>query len=134
MTRIAGQVPSQVTLPMKPWRAASTTWVNGLYSAAVASQPVSSACGAYAVVQRTAASIERVALKNATKELRERHAPGTVLPEGPILDLTTTSVVGEWHTPLTRLYRVRRNPAVVWYPGGKVGEAELRIKPAGSEG
>ena len=46
MTRIAGQVPSQLTPPMKPWRAASTTWVMGLYSATVASQPVRSCWGA----------------------------------------------------------------------------------------
>ena len=45
-TTIAGQVPDQVTPPMKPWRAASTTWVIGLYSATVASQPVSRAWGA----------------------------------------------------------------------------------------
>src|SRR5262249_6147456 len=41
-----GQVSCQVTDPMKPWRAASTTWVTGLIRAIVWSQPWSSAIGA----------------------------------------------------------------------------------------
>jgi hypothetical protein len=40
--------------------------------------------------------------------------------------------IKEWHTPVTRLYRVEKQSVAVWYPGGPVAvgadKLETRIE------
>lgn len=87
--------------------------------------------------ERESKSRQRVVLTAAGKALRESYPPQTVLPEGPvseILDDPQFNVVDvfvfepQWHTPLTRLYRIKRNRASLWYPGGDVATASQRLK------
>lgn len=73
-----------------------------------------------------AAAYERAELLSLRKQLDEQ--AGGERPAGEVGKLTVRKPVAEWHTPLTRLHRIERTPAVVWFPGGKVGEAELQVK------
>lgn len=74
----------------------------------------------------------RAGLDSMAKRLRDQHPTDALLPPGEIGTLTVATPVREWHTTLTRLWRVEEKPATVWYPGGKAGEAaeHLQIKPA----
>jgi hypothetical protein len=49
------------------------------------------------------------------------------LHDSRLTSVAETDVRREWHTPFTRLYRVARHRAMLWYPGGSVGEASRQL-------
>ncbi len=75
----------------------------------------------------------------ASQDLQARFGPEEVIPEGPVsgilgepkYDRVETLVVErQWYTPITRLSRVRKEPASLWYPGGAVetGSKHLEVR------
>jgi len=60
--------------------------------------------------------------------LKRKHSPDAVLPAGPLGETTVWESEKEWHTPLTRLYRVRSEKAVVWYSGGPLSEGKVEVR------
>jgi hypothetical protein len=82
------------------------------------------------VIQSVSSTMQKAIVRGEQKKLREHHAPEATLPAGPVQQLTLYATVAEWHTPLTQLHRVTKQPAVVWYPGGPVAESvdKLQIK------
>jgi hypothetical protein len=81
----------------------------------------------------------RGALKTASSKLAARY-PAMNFPEMPLesIDnelspgrLDTVSTERLWHTFFTRLYRVDRKPALIWYPGGDVLTASKQLEIRG---
>jgi len=77
-----------------------------------------------------AATLLKNGLKGAADKLREEHAPDEVLPAQKLSTQTQNRYVKEWHTPVTMLYRVEKQPVAIWYPGGPVavGVENLEIR------
>ncbi|MBX6316383.1 MAG: hypothetical protein IRY99_26245 [Isosphaeraceae bacterium] len=84
--------------------------------------------------------ISRGQVDAAAKALQKAFPPDSTFPEAPVGQLLGNPNYGEvevvtaerhWYTPISRLYRVRRDKAVIWYPGGKVQEASrhLELRP-----
>src|SRR4029077_2402383 len=89
--RRPGQVFPQVTDPMKPWRAASTTCVTGLIRATVCSDPWSRCSVAYAVVKSTRMNIP-ACISGAADCVRNRSAREVPQVAATIaIPITTTS-------------------------------------------
>lgn len=68
------------------------------------------------------------ALNEAASRLRESYKPGDVLPAGPLEPVEHLEPRPEWHTPLTRIHRLERTKAVIWYPGGAVEDGAGRLE------
>ncbi len=79
-----------------------------------------------------AKALEKSSIQVAGAALRKQFDGRPNVPEGPVgkilgvprLDtIEVVSLERQWHTPLTRLYRVRRVHEVLWCPGGEVDQA-----------
>lgn len=79
---------------------------------------------------RLTASMLKHSLKSYADKLREEHAPDQVLPAQKLFAQSQRRYMKEWHTPVTRLYRVEVQPVAIWYPGGPValGAEKLEIR------
>jgi hypothetical protein len=81
---------------------------------------------------RLAASLLKHSLTAEADKLREEHAPDEVLPAQKLFAQMQHRYIKEWHTPVTRLYRVEKQSVAVWYPGGPVAvgadKLETRIE------
>ena len=81
-------------------------------------------------------SQQRSVLGAAGAALRSRFPAQEVLPKQPLVKLIPDarltsveidSVEREWHTPVTRLYRVHRAEGTLWYPGGPIEVASQQL-------
>lgn len=93
--------------------------------------------------QRLAESRQQGMVASAGEALRKAFPPEAAIPEGPVAkilgeaksaeetnyaDIEVLCVVPQWHTPLTRLYLVKHERAVLWCPGGNIQEASRRLE------
>lgn len=65
---------------------------------------------------------ETIGLKQAAKHIQPN------APAGPIGTVERRLPVPEWHTPITRMYRIERQEATIWSPGGPDAEKHLEVR------
>ncbi len=94
-------------------------------------------CRGKQLIQRvnTARTID---LQRQGKEaLKNKFAAAAVMPPGPVSKLLNAPVFDEaeivtfkteWHSPLTGLFHVKKEKAILWYPGGRMDEASERLE------
>ncbi len=79
---------------------------------------------------------ERIALRKAASVIENRFDGKAVLPEQPVAELLRSPTIGEidtpevaeeWHTPLTRIYKMNHVKSKIWYPGGPVSESADKL-------
>lgn len=86
---------------------------------------------------RIGQNADRMWKQRAGDALREHFGPEQVVPEGPVTRilgdpkydaLDSVTVERQWHTPITRLSRVKKEPASLWYPGGEIETASKQLE------
>lgn len=77
--------------------------------------------------QMTANFLKR-SIKSEAEDLRKRHAPDEILPSKKVASTQRMTFHREWHTPVTRLYRIEKQPVAVWYPGGPIYEGADKLE------
>jgi len=88
--------------------------------------------------KRIAAARQRAMLDLAANSLHRTFGPEVMLPAGPISEILDSGeftsvdaiplVQHEWHTPVTRLYRVVPRKTSIWCPGGRVDTASRNLR------
>jgi hypothetical protein len=94
-----------------------------------------------ALVEQISSLRERIAKQEGRAALQKLYGLEVVFEPAPVWKLLNDANVRnievltvdeEWHTLLTRLYRVSRKPGLLWYPGGTLRRGcerlELRVE------
>lgn len=59
---------------------------------------------------------------------QQRSFASRILPSKKVATTQRMTFHREWHTQVTRLYRVEKQPVAVWYPDGPVSEGTDKLE------